>query len=57
MKDVEEDFCKCESRSGEGSEIGEFGYWLICSDCGKRIEDGFEYYNHWDGEDHPESEC
>lgn len=39
------------------AEIGEFGYWLVCEKCGKPVEDSFEYYNHYDGEDHYESEC
>lgn len=34
-----------------GFEHG-FGYWQVCCGCGKRIEDGYHYYNHYDGEDH-----
>ncbi len=30
----------------------EFGYWDVCVDCGKKIENGYHYYNHYDGEDH-----
>ena len=49
-----EEFCKCKHRSGitSDTESDEFGYWDICCDCGKRIEDGFHYYNYYDGEDH-----
>ena len=49
---MENDFCKSENPSGSYTEDGEWGYWLRCSDCDKRIEDSFEYYNHYDGEDH-----
>lgn len=29
------------------------GFWFdICCACGKRLEEGFHYYNHYDGEDH-----
>lgn len=34
------------------TESSDFGYWDVCSDCNKKIEDGFHYYNHYDGEDH-----
>lgn len=27
------------------SVIGELGYWLHCTECEKRIEDGFHYYD------------
>ena len=30
----------------------EWGYWDVCCTCGKPLEDGFHYYNHYDGEDH-----
>ena len=55
MKEYE-DYCKCENRTSAGSETNEMGYWLVCSDCGKVIEDTFEYHNHYDGEDHYESD-
>ena len=53
--DVE--YCTCEGTECVHAEIGEFGYWLVCEKCGKPVEDSFEYYNHYDGEDHYESEC
>ena len=34
------------------SQMEEFGYWDVCCDCGKPLEDGFHYFNHYDGEDH-----
>ncbi len=45
-------YCKCLNRSSITSEPEEWGYWYVCCDCGKPIEDGFHYYNHYDGEDH-----
>ena len=47
-----EDYCRCSSRASITSYPDEFGYWDICCDCGKPLEDGFHYYNHYDGEDH-----
>jgi hypothetical protein len=49
-KEIE--FSKCEKSSSVYSETGEWGYYLKCSDCNKPIKDSFEYYNHYDGEDH-----
>ena len=49
-------YCQCKKRSSLTSVIEDTGYWLICCDCGKPIEDGFHYYNHFDGEDHEEWE-
>lgn len=49
-------YCTCGRRKGltSDTESDEWGYWDICVNCGKRIEDGFHYYNHYDGEDHTE---
>ncbi len=49
-----EEFCKCNRDKGLASdtESSEWGYWDVCVACGKKIEDGFHYYNHYDGEDH-----
>lgn len=49
---MENKFCECENSSGCYTEDTGWGYWLVCNDCNKRIEDTFEYYNHYDGEDH-----
>lgn len=48
----QQDYCQCKVSSTVTSEIGDFGYWVVCCDCGKRKEDGFHYYDHYDGEDH-----
>ena len=49
-----EDFCKClgVSTMYSDTESSDFGYWDVCGSCNKKIEDGFHYYNHYDGEDH-----
>ena len=53
MKTVDEKYCKCGSVPcmTSGYDDG-FGYWDVCAECGKKIEDGYHYYNHYDGEDH-----
>ena len=49
------DFCRCENKSAITSGFeDDFGYWDVCNSCGKRIEDGYHYYNHYDGKDHEE---
>lgn len=48
------EYCTC-GRLGEITsdvESGEFGYWDVCCNCGKKIKGGFHHYNHYDGEDH-----
>ena len=49
-----DNYCKCSGSYGVTSDVenSEHGYWDVCCKCGKRLEDGFHYYNHWDGEDH-----
>ncbi len=47
-----EDYCQCLSCKSLTTYEDEFGYWDICCECGKPLEDGFHYYNHYDGEDH-----
>lgn len=39
------EFCKCENLAGVYSELCEWGYWLKCCECNKRIEDSFVYYS------------
>ena len=46
------DYCRCSKCSSVSTELTDLGFWLICCDCGKRVEDSFEYFNHYDGEDH-----
>lgn len=45
-------YCTCQNPSAVSSETNDFGYRLVCCQCGKPIEDSFEYFNHYDGEDH-----
>ncbi|MBP5595651.1 MAG: hypothetical protein J6Y02_09740 [Pseudobutyrivibrio sp.] len=52
---IEYKYCKCKSHDMVTTDCeNEFGYWEVCTVCGKRIEDSFTYYNHYDGEDHEE---
>ena len=51
-EDSNNQYCKCKNSSSVFSENNDFGYWLKCCDCDKVIEDSFEYFNHYDGEDH-----
>ncbi len=48
------EFCSCKKLRSitSDTESSEFGYWDTCCICGKHLEDGFHYYNHYDGEDH-----
>lgn len=52
--DRQKGFCECENSTGSWADVesSEWGYWDICCDCGKRYDDGFHYYNHYDGADH-----
>lgn len=54
MKEEKEEYCQCKIVKSITSDIesNEFGYWDTCCTCGKHIENGFHYYNHYDGEDH-----
>lgn len=50
---MKNDYCECKKRSSVTTHYeDEFGYWLYCTDCGKRIKDSYTFYNHYDGEDH-----
>ena len=48
------EFCACKTRGAitADTKSSDFGYWDTCCVCGKHLEDGFHYYNHYDGEDH-----
>ncbi len=47
------DYCTCNSNHGVTTGFeDDWGYWYVCCSCGKKIEDGHHYYNHYDGEDH-----
>jgi hypothetical protein len=50
------EFCKCNKITGIYSVVEEFGYRDMCVTCNLPIEDGFHYYNHYDGEDHVDDE-
>lgn len=52
MEDKKTEFCTCGQCTSLTSEEGEFGYWDICCNCRKPLENGYHYYNHYDGEDH-----
>lgn len=52
MKKLE--FCNCEKTIYTTGFENDWGYWDVCANCGKRIEDGYHSYNHYDGEDHEE---
>lgn len=39
---MEQEYCKCENSSSVYSESNELGFWDVCTDCGKVIEDSFE---------------
>ena len=56
--DNEEDrkYCRCERITGTYTVVEEFGYQDMCSVCELPIEEGFHYYNHYDGEDHIDCE-
>jgi hypothetical protein len=48
------EFCSCKVLKliSSDTESSEFGYWDTCCVCGKHLENGFHYYNHYDDEDH-----
>lgn len=48
------EYCTCNGGVLTTGFEDEWGYWDVCSKCGKRIEDGHHFYNHYDGEDHEE---
>lgn len=45
MNEKDNEVCKCENSSGCYAQMEEWGYWLICNDCSKKIEDSFQYYS------------
>lgn len=49
------DYCKCKDRESVTSGFeDDFGYWIICTTCGKPLEGEYHFYNHYDGNDHEE---
>lgn len=39
------DFCKCESELNVYSKMDTFGYWYVCNNCKKPIEDSYVYFS------------
>lgn len=50
--DEKTEFCSCEEIKEIHPEYDAWGYWYVYNECGKKIEDEYHYYNHYDGEDH-----
>ena len=49
----EDEYCTCtDTRCVTTDCYDDFGYWDVCVACGKKIEFGHHYFNHYDGEDH-----
>lgn len=49
------EYCQCGIRTAVTSGFeDDFGYWDVCTNCGKKIEGGHHFYNHYDGKDHEE---
>lgn len=51
---VNDEYCNCDEANPIFTDVEscDFGYWDRCGVCGKKIEDGFHYYQHYDGVDH-----
>ncbi|HEY8891398.1 MAG TPA: hypothetical protein VIM70_14210 [Clostridium sp.] len=45
MDNKEVDYCKCENSSGVYTRMDGFGFWYMCSDCDKVVEDSYKYFN------------
>lgn len=39
------DYCQCDTVKTTYAEQTSDGYWLVCSNCGKRIYDTFTYFD------------
>lgn len=47
------EYCTCDNCSSVSIESDdEWGFWEVCNKCRKRVEDSYQAYNHYDGEDH-----
>lgn len=43
-------YCECKDiKSITTGFEDDFGYWDVCCECGKKMEDGHYYYDHYDG--------
>ena len=48
-----EEYCSCKECKGVTTGFeDDWGFWDVCIVCGKRIENGYHEYDHFDGEDH-----
>ena len=59
LKSIEKtEYCECKNVDTiyTDTESSDFGYWDVCNKCNKKLKDGFHYYNHYDGEDHDDSD-
>jgi len=45
MDNNEVDYCNCEDSSGVYTRMDGFGFWYMCSDCDKVVEDSYKYFN------------
>ena len=51
-KQTSTEYCTCKDFHSVTTGFEDtFGYWYVCTECGKKIEDNYHYYNHYDGED------
>ena len=54
-KPADIEFCTCPDCKSVSSQSNDFGYWYVCNNCNKPIDETFVYFNHFDGEDHPDT--
>lgn len=46
------EYCRCEKIKSVHTHIDEWGQWDVCDVCNKTIEFSYQYFDHYDGEDH-----
>lgn len=39
------EYCQCDGQLTVYTSNGEWGYWDMCANCDKPLEDGFHYYS------------
>lgn len=43
-------FCQCKTLQFTTADFDDgFGYWDVCCKCGKKLENGYHGYKHYDG--------
>lgn len=52
MENMKREYCTCSATSITSGFEDDFGYWDVCTRCGKKKEGGHHFYNHYDGTDH-----